>query len=578
MTVSRVTAVPDAPARRWPFLGPAHRDVWLVLLAGALGIAGLAALLIVRPSAALAGDEHAGVLALAACAIGLAALRLRPRPAKPSEPPDAEGVLALQQQVGRYRALFESVSDTLFGLDARGRFVYASPTVLSLLGVSPQAIVGRSIFDFIAAHDVGEARRHALAFRRSSDNETRQRLYDMVTADGLLRHVEMRYGRPFAGDTDGTVAVGVLRDVSVAFTMTRRLREERQRLRSIVDASGALILLVDRDLTVRLANQELRQLRRADGAGGEAAADIVTAGLDPAILARWRAGKLSRQDAQPVRFTLTLPDGAGADRVLAVTAKPVVGADRCLRQIVFLGVDDTERQAAERALHDADRLATLGEMAATVVHELRQPLQVIMMACESALDEPHETALVVEKLGAIDRQVERANHIIEDLRVFARGTGGERPQPFDAAQAVTDAIGITAAAARHAGLTIEPVLARDLPKVLGHAGKLEQVLINLINNARDAGARDLRIAAALRATDDGARRFIDIVVDDDGPGITPAVLARLFTAFVTTKPSGKGTGLGLRICRRIVEEMGGTIGASNRPEGGARFVIALPAA
>ncbi len=100
------------------------------------------------------------------------------------------------------------------------------------------------------------------------------------------------------------------------------------------------------------------------------------------------------------------------------------------------------------------------------------------------------------------------------------------------------------------------------------------MLINLINNARDAGASRIEIVAD--AMHHEGRRLVRLAVEDTGPGISPEVLPRLFRTFVTSKPRGKGTGLGLRICQRIVEEMGGTIAASNRPEGGARFEILLP--
>ena len=114
----------------------------------------------------------------------------------------------------------------------------------------------------------------------------------------------------------------------------------------------------------------------------------------------------------------------------------------------------------------------------------------------------------------------------------------------------------------------------ELPMVLGDAGHLAQVLVNLINNARDAGGGAISIYTG--TMQENGRTFVRIAVEDSGHGIPSHILAKLFTSFVTTKPSGKGTGLGLRICRRILEEMGGRISAANRAEGGARFEIILP--
>ena len=271
-----------------------------------------------------------------------------------------------------------------------------------------------------------------------------------------------------------------------------------------------------------------------------------------------------------------------ANGILNVTAKPVVGPDGRMRQVVFLADDDTERREAEQAMFASDRMATLGEMAATVAHELRQPLQVMMLACHSALEEISEaagtaaldTAFVVQKLERINNQIERADRIIGDLRVYAHGAAEDSAAPFDLAAATKSAIDMTSAGTRKARMKIAMVLGENLPMLNGHAGKLEQVLINLINNARDAGGHAVDISAVLRI--DSGRPMVCIGVADDGPGIPAHVLPRLFHSFVTTKPSGKGTGLGLRICRRFVEEMGGSISVANRPEGGARFEILLP--
>ena len=177
-----------------------------------------------------------------------------------------------------------------------------------------------------------------------------------------------------------------------------------------------------------------------------------------------------------------------------------------MRQIAFLAFDDTERREAEQALFDADRMATLGEMAATVAHELRQPLQVITLACTAVLEEmtengeagvPPDAAFIETKLGRVVAQVDRAAHIIDELRIFARGTGGQPAKPFDPAAAVTNAIDMTTSAGRGFTIKVSPCIDDGLPQIMGHAARLEQVLINLINNARDAQCTSVEVSAAL---------------------------------------------------------------------------------
>ncbi len=493
--------------------------------------------------------------------------------------------LALQRSHDRYQSLVDSLSDTVYALDAEGRFTFASPSALSLLGVAPDLLVGMRFTDFVPREDVAKALEDGHVFHSSSNQEVRQRSLRIRTVDGEIRHVEVRYRKPIGVESEATVQIGVMRDVTVRVRMTQRLAAERNRLRAVVESSTAMIVLTDRDLRVQMANGEFWKGRGlvASESIGRPLTELVPCGLDPAILARWRCGTLSAEQSKPVHYTSKYAAPDGRPRVLNVTARPIVGHDRTMQQVIFLGVDDTERREAEQAMFDADRMATLGEMAATVAHELRQPLQVMTLACGSALEEvsdaaaqaiPVDGAFVVQKLERINAQIGRADRIIGDLRIYARGAAGDAEVAFDPATAVQGAIDMTSAGARQARMKVSMVLGENLPSLNGHVGKLEQVLINLINNARDAGGHIVDVSAVSQL--DGGRPMVCIGVADDGPGIPAHVLPRLFHSFVTTKPSGKGTGLGLRICRRIVEEMGGSISAANRPEGGARFEILLP--
>jgi PAS domain S-box-containing protein len=368
--------------------------------------------------------------------------------------------------------------------------------------------------------------------------------------------------------------VGLRVDVTERVQLEQRLTKETTRLRSIVESSGALIALTDRDLNVVMVNSGFITMT------GIAAADAVGRPLGEVLECPTGLAL-----AELTRFAVKLRDTEGRDRLIAVTATPVADADGEVGSLVLLGVDDTERRQAERDLYETERFATVGEMAGTMAHEISQPLQVINIACASAREElvdsldhgstPDGPYLKV-KLDRIAHQVECASRIVGDLRAFVHGSADHQPQPFDPSPAIRSAIKLTAYGMRQAGIALSASAADGLPMVTGDVARLEQVMVNLLNNARDAGARTIDVVT--QAVEKSGRPFVRIAVLDNGPGIAADVLDQLFVSFVTTKPRGTGTGLGLRICRRIVEEMGGSIAASNRAEGGACFEVLLPAA
>jgi C4-dicarboxylate-specific signal transduction histidine kinase len=256
----------------------------------------------------------------------------------------------------------------------------------------------------------------------------------------------------------------------------------------------------------------------------------------------------------------------------------------------MMGVDETDRRDAELRLIDASRLATLGEMASSVAHELNQPLAVARLAAEAlaemAADSPagEFRDFALQKLERIVAQTERAAAIIRDLRNYARRPEG-RGAPFDAAAAVRTAADLVQEQMRLARIRLVVSVTGETLVVFGHANRLQQVLINLLLNARDAilerpaGEKPMHyvgnIFIAVSGSEDGGAV---IVVEDDGAGIPDAVLPRLFEPFFTTKPLGHGTGLGLSISYDIVRQMGGAFTAENRREGGARFRIVFPPA
>lgn len=234
-------------------------------------------------------------------------------------------------------------------------------------------------------------------------------------------------------------------------------------------------------------------------------------------------------------------------------------------------------RATRDAAVQAGKLATLGQMAAGISHELNQPLAALQTFADNAraLLERGRLAEAGENLATIGELVGRAGRIVRQLKAFARKEAAT-PAPVAVASAIEHALTILEPRRRELGARI--VVADLAPglAVVAEAGRLEQVLLNLLRNGLDA-MRDFpapRLDVAARRAD--GRVVID--VRDHGPGLGDEALGHLFEAFYTTKPVGEGLGLGLAISRTIVESYGGTLGAHNAPDGGAVFVIELPAA
>ena len=336
-------------------------------------------------------------------------------------------------------------------------------------------------------------------------------------------------------------------------SLLERLEQEIAHFQSIVESSGALIVLVDRDLKVVMANREFWKSTGLEPHEtiGRPLRDTIRSGLDAAVLERWLSGPLSTEQTKPVRYSKRRLDAEGRECFINITAKPIVDDERRVRQIVFLGVDDTERQEAERAgWWKPARLATLGEMAATVAHELAQPLQMINLSGTVALEEIDEARalgrvpdidLLASKLVRIAEQVETTSRIPNDLRSYVRNTSGDQAALFDLAQALRTSADITHHAMELGGVETRVRVDGRLPMITGHSGKFEQVLINLLNNARDEGATLIELSAGVIRRD--GHQLLRVAVEDNGPGIPAQILPKLFRSFVTTKPRGQRTRL-----------------------------------
>jgi PAS domain S-box-containing protein len=239
---------------------------------------------------------------------------------------------------------------------------------------------------------------------------------------------------------------------------------------------------------------------------------------------------------------------------------------------------EVERKEASAQIIQASKLATLGEMSTSVAHELNQPLNVIRMAAGNVRRKISKGSPDLEylnsKLKRIEEQTARAAAIIDHMRMFGRNAK-EKSEPIDPRVVVTNALELMGEQLRLDGVDIVTELAENCSSTLGHSIQMEQVVLNLLSNARDAMTEsDCEKKITLRVFEDD--KGIQVTSEDTGGGISENVLPRIFEPFFTTKKVGKGTGLGLSVSYGIVSEMNGTIVAKNI-NGGTRFTLTLPA-
>lgn len=319
---------------------------------------------------------------------------------------------------------------------------------------------------------------------------------------------------------------------------------------------------------------------------GRAVEDALPAGVADAVIARYRECVAA---GRPIDYeeTLDLPVG---QRIWHTVLVPVRNEEGRIVQLLGSGRDVTERKHLQEELAQTSKLATLGTLAAGMAHEMSQPLNVIRTWAESTLsrlrDGELDAARTEKVLTLVADQTERMGRIIDHMRTFSR-RDDRGAQPFDPAGSVCSAVEMVRHQYGLEDIAVVTDVQEEACMVRGRPLQLEQVLLNLLSNARDAilddrarrpGGGAGRIDVAFRVRPGGHTAVISVT--DDGGGIPADILSRIFDPFFTTKEVGKGSGLGLSIGYGIVDAMGGRITADNVDHGGGRrgvrFIISLP--
>jgi PAS domain S-box-containing protein len=403
--------------------------------------------------------------------------------------------------------------------------------------------------------------------------------YRVVWPDGGIRWAEAR-GEPIYDEDGRCVRVmGLIVDITERREAESALQASEQRYREVVESQTELVCRYLPDTTLTFVNEAYCRFfdRRREELIGRRFVELIPDAARPAVFSQVES-LLREPRVCTYEHEVMLADGTIGWQQWVDSA--IVLPDGRVRELQGIGRDITDRKRAEEAtqrLALVSRLAVMGELTASIAHEVNQPLNAILNNADAAellleADSPRldEVRRILADIRSDDL---RASEVIRRTRDLLR----KRPMEFEALDLNGVAAGVlqlvrNEAARRRVELASE--LAPDLPAVPGDRVHLEQVLLNLVLNAMEAMGDAQRPVSRITVRTARVGAEVEVTVTDSGHGVDPSDLPKIFDSFFTTKKEGMG--LGLSIARSILEGHGGRIWAENGQEGGATFHFIIP--
>jgi PAS domain S-box-containing protein len=480
------------------------------------------------------------------------------------------------------RALVDEAADGIFVSTDDGRYVEVNASGHRMLGYAPGELIGKTIAEVLAPH---ERARLGDEIARVLGGNVRTIEWTFAKKDGSGLEAEVTAQR--LGDG---LLMAIVRDVGPRKAFERKIRASEERLASILQTAPDIVMMVDRAGTILFINRTTPPLR-PEQVLGTSCFDYVPPESRPRVEAALEKVFTTRTLDE---YEVMGPPGTTGERGWSsVRAGPLVEGDRVVAA-TLCATNITQRKQMEEAearleeqLRQAQKLESIGRLAGGVAHDFNNLLTSILGFVELARSTMPPGTRAAEFLDGAIESAKRGAGLTQQLLAFARKKI-VRPE-IVSLNGVLETM--TPMIQRLVQENLEVVLspAADLAPVSVDVGSFEQVVMNLVVNARDATSEGGRITLETRniqidAGDDRPRAepapgdYVLLTVSDTGSGMPPEVASRVFEPFFTTKATGQGTGLGLAMCEGIVRQAGGTIVVESEPGIGSTFRVYLPRA
>ena len=476
-----------------------------------------------------------------------------------------------QEAERRYRELFDNIQEGLFFATPNGQFLDVNDAMVRMLGYDSReellrADVSPHLYPTLAAKD---------------------RFLRAITERGVLRNYEETLRRKDGGllhtlqnisavrDAQGRVVQirGLMLDVTDQKMFQSQLQRERDFNQKILNTTQSMILVLDTAGLISYAN---RRCYEAGYKESELIGHRLVDWVETAHRDKFEAALQTTAHGQQVdNLELRVRRGDATMGHFSISLSPMRDESNQVNSVVVVMTDITDAALLQAKLSHSEKMATIGRLVSGVAHEVNNPLAAILGFTDLLLENPDVPASAREDLQIILRETQRTKEIVQDLLSFARQKPAQRV-PVQVNTVLRQTIKLRSYDFTSHGVEVLEEFDEGLAPALGDAQQLQQVFLNVLNNAYDAiqdGGNHGKLRIRTRRLQDA----IEVAFIDNGTGVSEP--ERIFDPFFTTKQVGKGTGLGLSICYGIVRAHGGEIFCWNNSDGpGSTFVVRLPQA
>jgi len=485
----------------------------------------------------------------------------------------ARDITSQRRSEARFTELFETLQEGIYIVTPEDQILEVNPALVRMLGYSSkEELLSKKVTEIF----VDEEQRALLT----------QEVNNQPAPEGREITLRRKDGQPIVclntatavRDTGGRIVryQGALADVTERRAIEKRLYQQQEFARRLVDSFPDLILVIDKDRRYTFVSPKVKEVlgyeqQESIGLLFGDRTHVEERGTLLAVIDDLLAGKRNFASIE-----IRVRHKQGEWRRLRCHFSPLFNEAGKIEGIVISGRDITEVKRLEEQLIQAEKLAAMGQMLAGVAHELNNPLTAILGASELLRDRAGVDANTKRQLDMTHRQARRAARIVQNLLEFSRPAAPQK-KTLDLNAIVDRTLQLHEHSLKRNSVEVDFRPCQGLPSTVGDANQLVQVFLNLVSNAEQA-IREVRPSGRIQIRLGQSGKRIFARVQDDGVGIKPEVLAKIFDPFFTTKRPGGGTGLGLSICMSIVREHGGDIEAEALPAGGAAFTVYLPVA